>query len=100
MGYSMTLNQLLENNREEILEIAARNGAQNIRVINFANGKENPTENSIEFLVKMEDGRTLMDVGGLLIELQQLLGYEVNVVTEPGLRDSNREQILKEAVPV
>lgn len=51
-------------------------------------------------MVKLEPGQSLMDLGGLLFELQELLGVEVDVVTENGLRARIREQVLREAVPL
>ena len=46
----------------------------------------------------MEPGRSLLDLGGLLMELQDLLGCRVDVVTEKGLRERIRDRVLKEAV--
>ena len=54
----------------------------------------------IDFLVEMEAGRSLFDLGGLLMELQEILGCEVDVVTEKGLRSRIRERVLNEAVPL
>jgi predicted nucleotidyltransferase len=48
----------------------------------------------------MEPGRTLFDLGGLFFELRELLGVEVDVVPEGGLRENVRSQILKEAAPL
>ena len=55
---------------------------------------------TIDFLVDMEPGRTLFDLGGLLFELQGLLGVEVDVVPEGGLRENVRSHTLKEAAPL
>ena len=51
-----------------------------------------------DLLVDMEAGRSLLDLSGLLIDLEDLLGCNVDVVTERGLRDRIRERVLKEAV--
>jgi hypothetical protein len=48
----------------------------------------------------MEPGRSLFDLGGLLMELQGILGCDVDVVTEKGLRPRIREKVLKEALPL
>ena len=48
----------------------------------------------------MEVGRSLFDMGGLLLELQDLLGCPVDIVTEKGLRAKIRDRVLKEAVPL
>ncbi len=59
---------------------------------------EADSESDIDFLVNMEPGRSLLDLCGLLIDLEELLGRKVDVVTEKGLRDRIRERVLKEAV--
>ncbi len=59
---------------------------------------EADSESDIDFLVNMEPGRSLLDLCGLLIDLEELLGRKVDVVTEKGLRDRIRERVLKEAI--
>lgn len=54
----------------------------------------------VDFLVELEPGRSLLDLGGLLMDLQQLLGHPVDVVTERGLRERIRERVLEEAIPL
>lgn len=94
----MSLDARLKNNREAILTIAAKHGAGNVRVFgSSARGDVGP-DSDIDFLVDMEPGRSLLDMGGLLMELQDLLGCEVDVVTERGLRDRIRERVLSEAL--
>ena len=94
----MSLNELLQSNREEILRIAARYGAYNVRIFGSVARGEADSESDIDFLVNMEQGRSLLDLCGLLIDLEELLGRKVDVVTEKGLRDRIRERVLKEAV--
>jgi len=48
--------------------------------------------------VELEDGRSLLDLGGLLMDLREYLGCEVDVVTPGGIKQRIREKILKEAV--
>lgn len=57
-------------------------------------------ESDLDVLVDLEPGRSLLDLGGLLADLQELLGREVDVITEKGLRSRFRERVLKEAVPL
>ena len=54
----------------------------------------------IDLLVDMEPGRSLLDLGGLWSDLNELLGIKVDVVTDNGLRESIRERVLREAVPL
>ena len=57
-------------------------------------------ESDIDLLVDMASGSTLFDISELLVELQDLLGRQVDVVTEKGLSDHIRERVLHEAVPL
>jgi predicted nucleotidyltransferase len=90
----------LKDKRNEILQIAASYGARNVRVFgSVARGEAGP-ESDIDFLVELEPGRSLFDLGGLLMDLQELLACKVDVVTEKGLRERIRRRVLREAVPL
>ncbi|SRR5229473_3483988 len=94
------IDDLLNAKREEILQIAARHGAKKIRVFgSVARGEARP-DSDIDFLVDMEPGRSLFDLGGLLMDLQDVLGRKVDVVTEKGLHSRIRERVIREAVPL
>ncbi len=91
---------LLQSRRNDILSIAARHGARNVRVFgSVARGEARP-DSDVDFLVDMEAGRSLFDLGGLLYDLRLLLGVDVDVVTEKGLRPRIRAQVIREAVPL
>jgi hypothetical protein len=96
----MNLKDLLQSRREEILQIAASHGARNVRVFgSVARGEAN--ENSdIDLLVEFEPGRSLLDHAGLVVELEELLGRKVDVVSERGIYWLLRRRILKEARPL
>jgi predicted nucleotidyltransferase len=94
----MFLDELLKTKREDILRTAARRGAYNVRVFGSVARGEADAESDIDLLVNMEPERSLLDLGGLLMDLQDLLGCNVDVVTEEDLRDRVRERVLKEAV--
>lgn len=96
----MSITELLRARREEILAIAARRGARNIRVFGSTARGEADEKSDIDLLVELEPGRSLLDLGGLWWDLNQLLGRRVDVVTERGLREGIRDQVLKEAVPL
>jgi predicted nucleotidyltransferase len=64
-----------------------------------ARGDTRP-DSDVDILVDMEPGRSLFDLGGLLYDLQTLLGVEVDVVTEKGLRPRIRAQVMREAAPL
>jgi predicted nucleotidyltransferase len=83
-----------------IHKIAERYGAHNLRVFGSVARGDDTSKSDVDFLVDMEPNRSLMDLGGLLMELQRYLESEVDVVTEDGLRERVRQSILEEAVPL
>lgn len=91
---------LLRLKRDEILRIAARRGARNLRIFGSVARGTASTESDIDFLVDMDSGRSLFDLGGLLSDLQELLGRPVDVITEAGLRSRIRARVLAEARPL
>ncbi len=91
---------LLKNKRKDILRIASKYGARNIRIFGSLARGEAREDSDIDFLVDMESGRSLFDLGGLLMDLQNLLAQKVDVVTEKGLRPRIRDRVLKEALPL
>ena len=96
----MSTRELLKAKRAEILEIANRHGASNVRIFGSVARGDAGRQSDIDVLVDLEPGRTLLDHTSLLIELNQLLGRKVDVVTAGGLRPRMRERVLQEAVPL
>ena len=91
---------ILKTKREDVLRIAQKRGACRIRVFgSVARGDARP-ESDIDFLVEMEPGRSLIDLGGLVSDLQELFGRDVDVVTERGLKPRIRARVLAEAIPL
>lgn len=96
----MDTQTLLKTRRKEILELASKNGAANVRVFgSVARGEDKP-DSDIDFLVNLQSGRSLLDLARLLRELKALLGRDVDVVTEAGLRARIKQRVLKEARPI
>src|SRR2546425_11699334 len=76
----MDLAEILRSKRQQILQIARKHGAYDVRVFgSVARGEAQP-DSDIDLLVAMEPGRSLLDLGGLVMELRQLLGHGVDVV--------------------
>ncbi|CAN5740090.1 nucleotidyltransferase family protein [soil metagenome] len=92
--------KLLASRRAEILAIATRHGAEDLRVFGSVARGEADAESDIDFLVRLAPGRSLFDLGGLLSDLEGLLGCNVDVVTETGLRPRIRARVVGEAVPL
>jgi uncharacterized protein len=96
----MRADHMIRRRREEIVQAASRHGAHNVRVFGSVARGEADETSDIDFLVEMAPGRSLLDVGGLLMELRELLQRDVDVVTERGLRGAIRDRVLREAVPL
>jgi predicted nucleotidyltransferase len=93
-----TLAELVKEKRADILALAAKHGARNVRVFGSVARGDADEQSDIDVLVQMEPGRSLLDLGGLQYDLEQLLGCRVDVVTEQGLKARLREEILSKAV--
>jgi len=99
-GNGMIDQQIIRAKRPAILEIAHRYGARDIRIFgSVARGDQTETSD-LDLIVRFDTGRTLFDQGGLLMELQDLLGVKVDIISERGMRPRFREQVMKEAVPL
>ena len=90
-----------ENNqgkRQEFLRVAAQHSAYDVRIFGFViRGDDNETSD-IDFLVKLERGRSLLDHAALVVDMEDLLGTQVDIVTETGLKERIRKHVLEEAV--
>lgn len=96
----MEIERLLREKREDVIAIAAKHGAQNPRIFGSVARGEAGSESDIDLLVKMEEGRSLLDMSALVLDLRDLLGIKVDVVSEDGLYWLLRRRILKEAKPL
>ena len=96
----MGIEALLKEKRAEILEIAARHGARNIRVFGSVARGEAEESSDIDLLIDMDSDRSLLDVTAFREEMRDLLGHRVDVVSEKGLYWLIRRRILKEAKPL
>lgn len=96
----MDQDALLQTFREQILSTARKFGAYDVRIFGSVARGTAWSDSDIDFLVKLETGRSLLDLARLLRELRALLGRNVDVVTEAGLRPRLRAQILQESHPL
>jgi len=94
----VTLRTLVER-RPEILALAERYRTGEVRVFGSVARGEVTESSDVDLLVRTRGGCSLFDLGGLLEELQELLGCRVDLVTEDGLKPRLRERVLKEAIP-
>jgi predicted nucleotidyltransferase len=94
----MSLTELFREKREEILRIAAQHGAHDMRLFgSLARGEARP-DSDVDILITLEPGRSLLDLIALKQDLEDLLGCQVDVVTEAAVSPYIRPQVLREAV--
>ena len=96
----MTPEQRLKEKRDELLRIAAKYGASNVRVFGSVARGEADEQSDIDLLVCFEPGRSLLDHAGLWLDLEALLDCRVDVVSEGGLKPRLKDRVLGEAVPL
>jgi len=96
----MRVRELLQSKHQEILRMAAKHGARNVRVFGSVARAEDSARSDVDFLVEMEQGRSLLDRAGLLVDLEALLGRKVDVATARTLRPPFLARALKDAKPV
>jgi predicted nucleotidyltransferase len=97
--HTMTLDTLRMEKRE-ILRLAELHGCRNIRVFGSVALGENRPGSDVDFLVDLEKGRGLLDLGGFLSDLQGLLGVDVDVVESGCIHPYIRDRVLAEAMPL
>jgi len=94
------MEEIINTNRNAILEIAARHGARKVRLFGSAARGDAGPGSDIDFLVDMQPGRSLLDLCAMMVELRDLLGRKVDLVTESSLHWLLKRRILKEARPL
>lgn len=96
----MDLHDILERNRAEILRIARKHGVGKISVFgSVARGEATP-ESDIDFLIEVSGPTTPWFPGGLVADLEELLGRRVDIVEPDFLRKEFKEQVCREAIPL
>lgn len=96
----VTLETLRGAKRSEILRIAEKCGARNLRVFGSVARGESSEDSDVDLLVEWEPGRSLLDHSRLVQGLQELLGAHVDIGTEKALHWYVRDRILNEAMPL
>jgi hypothetical protein len=99
-GKNMNPSELVRAKREEILRIAEKHGASNVRLFGSIARGEDDEDSDIDLLVDLEKGKSLLDHAALMVDLEKLLDWQVDVFTVGTLKDRIRERVLQEAVPL
>jgi predicted nucleotidyltransferase len=96
----MGIEEILREERNEILEIATRHGASEVRVFGSVAQGAARADSDVDLLVRPGAQTSPWFPAGLILDLEELLGRKVDVVTEGGLHWYIRDRILAEAVPL
>ncbi|MEX5218588.1 MAG: nucleotidyltransferase family protein [Nitrospiraceae bacterium] len=96
----MRIVELLKLRRTDILNLARQHGAKNVRVFGSAARGDARAESDVDFLVQMEDGRSLLDLIRLTQDLERLLERKVDILTDEGLSPYLEQHIHAEAIPL
>ncbi|MBN1443648.1 MAG: nucleotidyltransferase family protein [Planctomycetes bacterium] len=88
----------LRQHREAILEIARRYGAHDLRVFGSVARGDATGASDVDIIARFDPDRSLLDHGGLIMDLGELLGVKVDVISEAGMRPRFREHAMKEAI--
>jgi uncharacterized protein len=99
-GDRMDRTTLLREKREEILRIAARHGARNVRLFGSVARGEADEHSDIDLLVSFDPESSLLHHAALIRELREFLGLPVDVVDDEGIRPRMRDRVLSEATPL
>ena len=92
------MNRLLEEKSKDIKSIAAGFGAKNVRVFGSMARDEVSPDSDVDILVELEEGHDLLDIIAIKQELEELLGRQVDVVTEASVSPYIRDEVLRQAV--
>lgn len=92
--------ETLRARRDDILRIAMRHGAHNVRVFGSVARGEAAEDSDVDLLVSTSERTSPWFPAGLVVDLEDLLGCRVQVVTEDGLHWLLRRRILGEAIPL
>jgi uncharacterized protein len=96
----MLTQQSIRERRDAILEIARRYGASDIRIFGSVARGDATDSSDLDLIVRFEPGRSLLDHGGLVMDLRELLAVKVDVIDEDAMRPRFRDQASREAVPL
>jgi predicted nucleotidyltransferase len=99
-GEIMTASEIVTAHRNEILAVAAKHGARNVRLFGSVARGSDDERSDIDLIVDFDPERSLLDHAALSLELQELLGHKVDIVSGRGLKPRIRDRVLTEAVPL
>ena len=96
----MITKEILRQRRDDITRLAAKHGATNIRVFGSVARDQAKQDSDLDLLIDVGPNTSSWFPAGLILELEDLLGCRVEIVTEKGLNPVLRDQVLSEAIQI
>ena len=96
----MDIERFLHEKRDDIRTIASKHGAYNIRIFGSAVRGEAGPDSDIDFLIDVGSTASSWFPAGLILDLEEILGRRVEIVTEKALSPYIRDYVLREAIPL
>ena len=91
------MHPLIQTHRSHILALAENHGLRDVRLFGSMPRDDSDDASDVDLLVALAPGTTGLALGGMLMDVQDLLRCKVDVVTEAGLYPAFRQQVLQEA---
>lgn len=89
---------MVRQHRDAILALAQQYGAHDVRIFGSVARGDATDASDLNLIVRFDSGRSLFDHGGLLMDIQELLGAKVDILDEEGMRPRFRQHVMREAV--
>ncbi len=86
--------------RDKVQHVLRKRGVVSAALFGSVARGEQTDSSDIDIIVELEEGRTLLDLSGLRLDLVELLGRDVDVVTANALHPRLKDRILAELVPI
>lgn len=96
----MSTFNVLQEKKGEILALAAKHGASNVRLFGSVTRGEDHEDGDVDFLVDMQESRSLFDLIGLQQDIEKAIGRKVDILTPNGINRYMKDRILREAAPL
>ena len=94
------MHPLIETHREQLRALARSRGVASLRIFGSMSRSDSRGDSDVDLLVTLAPGTCALALGGLLLDVQELLGRRVDIVTEASLHPALRERVLADAVPL
>lgn len=94
----MNIAEIIKMRREEILEIAKKYGAENVRIFGSVPRGEANSKSDLDLLIELKSGRTILDIIAIKQDVEDLIGLKVDVVTTNSISPYIKDEVLKKAV--